>query len=385
MSTMVENVIAAGADNRPPMLERSQYDSWQSSMLLYIQGKEHGKKFLHSVQNGPFQFGTIDILATPTTPASTRVRTIDDLTDEEKIREACDIRPTNIVLQGLPPDIYILDLVSCSSVCRFLNFASSNESDTSKAHYSPEKHTIFVWRDEEDMVEFVRNCPSEFKEYYIQMQVAKRSQAPLPSQSKDDWMILDKSIADQVSTGKKSKGLADQVFTDHDYEELRDGSIEYYIHPHCTRKCGLRMPVYSGFPVGGRWWGRCLASVQIQQFSFVRARTVSTHTCLVQNGVGIHFPKRRARDILNPFALEKEVPLKESLEAHAIRLAKKKGVKGKAILCGVGAAHLPRSDGVPVSVATVSPKDSELLGKLEEAGDAAYQVGRSEQSRCHSI
>ncbi|GJV80172.1 hypothetical protein Tco_1516042 [Tanacetum coccineum] len=61
------------------------------------------------------------------------------------------------------------------------------------------------------------------------------------------------------------------------------------------------------------------------------------------------------RDILNPFALEKEIPLKESLEAHAIRLAKKKGVKGKAILCGVGAAHIPRSDGVPVSVATVSP------------------------------
>ncbi|GJY93376.1 hypothetical protein Tco_0509158 [Tanacetum coccineum] len=93
----------------------------------------------------------------------------------------------------------------------------------------------------------------------------------------------------------------------------------------------------------------------------------------------------RPRDILNPFALEKEIPLKESLEAHAIRLAKKKGVKGKAILCGVGAAHIPRSDGVPVSVATVSPKDSKLLGKLKEAGDAAYQVGSSEQSRCHNI
>ncbi|GJX47320.1 hypothetical protein Tco_0272510 [Tanacetum coccineum] len=36
-----------------------------------------------------------------------------------------------------------------------------------------------------------------------------------------------------------------------------------------------------------------------------------------------------------------EIPLKETLEAHAIRLAKKKGVKGKAILCGVGAAHIP--------------------------------------------
>ncbi|GJV04385.1 hypothetical protein Tco_1337954 [Tanacetum coccineum] len=55
------------------------------------------------------------------------------------------------------------------------------------------------------------------------------------------------------------------------------------------------------------------------------------------------------------------------------RLAKKKGVKGKAILCSVGAAHIPHSDRVPVSVATVLPKDSELLGKLEEAGDAAYQ------------
>ncbi|GKC74473.1 hypothetical protein Tco_1120356, partial [Tanacetum coccineum] len=93
----------------------------------------------------------------------------------------------------------------------------------------------------------------------------------------------------------------------------------------------------------------------------------------------------RPRDILNPFALEKEILLKESLEAHAIRLAKKKGVKGKAILCGVGAAYIPRSDGVPVSVATVSEKDSKLLGRLEEAGDAAYQVGSSERSRCHSI
>ena len=37
-------------------------------------------------------------------------------------------------------------------------------------------------RDGEDMVELVRNCPNEFKEYYIQMQAAKRSQAPLPSQ-----------------------------------------------------------------------------------------------------------------------------------------------------------------------------------------------------------
>ncbi|GKA40270.1 hypothetical protein Tco_0732863 [Tanacetum coccineum] len=36
MSTMAENVIAAGAEHRPPMLEKSKYNSWQSRMLLYI-------------------------------------------------------------------------------------------------------------------------------------------------------------------------------------------------------------------------------------------------------------------------------------------------------------------------------------------------------------
>ncbi|GKB52241.1 hypothetical protein Tco_0902994 [Tanacetum coccineum] len=106
MSTMAGNVIAVGADNRPHMLERSQYDSWQSRMLLYIRGKQHGKHLLESVKNGPIQYGTIDIQDTPTKPPSTRIRTIDDLTEAEKIREAYDIKATNIVLQGLPPDVY---------------------------------------------------------------------------------------------------------------------------------------------------------------------------------------------------------------------------------------------------------------------------------------
>ncbi|KAL4592965.1 hypothetical protein LXL04_005974 [Taraxacum kok-saghyz] len=136
----------------------------------------------------------------------------------------------------IPPELFphILkflsseDLVSCSLVCRFLNFASSDESLWRRLYcmrwgiLPPTKNLresawkkLYIQRDEEDMVEFVRNCPIEFKEYYIQMQVAKRTQAPLPSQLKDDWMILDKSVADQVSIWKRSKGLTDKVFSDH--------------------------------------------------------------------------------------------------------------------------------------------------------------------------
>ncbi|EPS60914.1 hypothetical protein M569_13887, partial [Genlisea aurea] len=70
---------------------------------------------------------------------------------------------------------------------------------------------LYIQRDEEDMAEFVHNCPSEFKEYYIQMQVAKRSQAPIPSQVKDDRISLDKTIADQVSIWKRSRGLSDDA------------------------------------------------------------------------------------------------------------------------------------------------------------------------------
>lgn len=121
------------------------------------------------------------------------------------------------------------DLVSCSLVCRFLNFAAADESLWRRLYsmrwglLPPTKKVrdrawkkLYIQRDEEDMVEFVRDCPAEFKEYYIQMQVAKRSQAPLPSQVKDDTIILDKTVADQVSIWKSSKGLADKVFLDHD-------------------------------------------------------------------------------------------------------------------------------------------------------------------------
>ena len=89
------------------------------------------------------------------------------------------------------------------------------------------------------------------------------------------------------------------------------------------------------------------------------------------------------RHMLNPFALEREVPLKEVLEKHAERAARKKGIKGKAVMCGMGAAHIPRSDGVPVSVATVSPKDALLLMKLQEAKSSAAPVDSPEHR--HSV
>lgn len=136
----------------------------------------------------------------------------------------------------VPPELYhhILkflsseDLISCSLVCRFLSYAASDEAlwrrlycmrwgvlpPSRKLRDCPWKK-LYIQRDEKDMVELVTSCQNEFKEYYIQMQAAKRSQAPHPSQLKDDSLILDKTLADQVSSWKSSRGLSDTVVTDH--------------------------------------------------------------------------------------------------------------------------------------------------------------------------
>ncbi|KAJ4950223.1 hypothetical protein NE237_027055 [Protea cynaroides] len=120
------------------------------------------------------------------------------------------------------------DLVACSLVCKFMNYAASDESLWRRLYCmrwglsAPSKKLcdsawkkLYIQRDGEDMVEFVRNTPSEFKEYYIQMQAAKRSQAPLPSQVNDDHIILDKTLADQVFTWKSSRGLTDELVAGH--------------------------------------------------------------------------------------------------------------------------------------------------------------------------
>ncbi|GJW71886.1 hypothetical protein Tco_0128803 [Tanacetum coccineum] len=106
--SLAENVNVVGDDNRPPMLNKTNYSSWACRMLLYIIGKEHGKLLVDSVLNEPFQYGTMVEPENETTPATIRARTYTDLTDEEKIHESVDIKATNIVLQGLPQDIYNL-------------------------------------------------------------------------------------------------------------------------------------------------------------------------------------------------------------------------------------------------------------------------------------
>lgn len=111
--TSIDDIQAVGSDTRPPMLDRTNYESWSQRIRLYCQGKENGENILKSIDEGPFQMGTTrDVISTSEDGSVTfgidRPRTYHDLNEAEKKRFDADIRASNIVIQGLPKDIYKL-------------------------------------------------------------------------------------------------------------------------------------------------------------------------------------------------------------------------------------------------------------------------------------
>nr|GFA00551.1 hypothetical protein [Tanacetum cinerariifolium] len=89
MTSLDDKAILSGADNRPPMLKKDMYDSWKSRMELYMLNRQHGRMILESIEN-------------------------------EAIQADCDVKATNIILQGLPLEVYAL--VSTHKVnAKFLN------------------------------------------------------------------------------------------------------------------------------------------------------------------------------------------------------------------------------------------------------------------------
>ncbi|GJW01085.1 hypothetical protein Tco_1556336 [Tanacetum coccineum] len=101
-NTLAEYMILSGADNRPPMLDKDLYDSLKIRMELYMQNREHGRMILESVEHDPLIWPTIE------ENGVTRTNKYAELSATEKIQVDCDLKATNIILQGLPSDIYLL-------------------------------------------------------------------------------------------------------------------------------------------------------------------------------------------------------------------------------------------------------------------------------------
>ncbi|GJT36669.1 integrase, catalytic region, zinc finger, CCHC-type containing protein [Tanacetum coccineum] len=101
-NTLTEYMILSGADNRPPMLDKDLYDSWKSQMELYMQNREHGRMILESVEHGPLIWPTVE------ENGVIRTKKYAELSVVKKSQADCDMKATNIILQGLLANIYSL-------------------------------------------------------------------------------------------------------------------------------------------------------------------------------------------------------------------------------------------------------------------------------------
>ncbi|GKF82964.1 hypothetical protein Tco_0244620 [Tanacetum coccineum] len=102
MTTLADKSLISGGDNKPLMLEKHLYDSRKSRMKLYMMNRPHGRMILAIVEKGPLVWPTI------TVDGVTRPKEYAELTPAETIQADCDIKAINIILHGLPTEIYAL-------------------------------------------------------------------------------------------------------------------------------------------------------------------------------------------------------------------------------------------------------------------------------------
>nr|GEX81284.1 hypothetical protein [Tanacetum cinerariifolium] len=102
MTTLVDKAILLGADNHPPMLEKDMYDSWKSRIELYMMNRQHGRMILEFVENGPLLWPSIE------ENGVTRPKKYSELSATKAIQADCDVKANNIILQGLPREVYAL-------------------------------------------------------------------------------------------------------------------------------------------------------------------------------------------------------------------------------------------------------------------------------------
>ena len=73
-----QDIHAAGAENRPPMLSKGGYSQWASRMMRYLKSKTNGNLLIKSIVDGPFKPSQVldpgDPNGTPQYNHSTEIR-----------------------------------------------------------------------------------------------------------------------------------------------------------------------------------------------------------------------------------------------------------------------------------------------------------------------
>nr|GEU88860.1 hypothetical protein [Tanacetum cinerariifolium] len=109
MSTQ-QDIYAAGSESRPPMLNKENYMPWSSLLLRYAKSKPNGKLIHNSIINGPYVRRMIhepgDTNQEVPVNETFHVQNNDELIEKELKQIEADDQAIQIILLGLPKDIY---------------------------------------------------------------------------------------------------------------------------------------------------------------------------------------------------------------------------------------------------------------------------------------
>ncbi|GJT66094.1 hypothetical protein Tco_1017574 [Tanacetum coccineum] len=110
MSTQ-QDIYVAGSKNRPPVLNKDNYVPWSSRLLHYAKSKPNGKLIYNSIMNGPYVRRMIPEPGDPNREVPVaetfHEQTDDELTENEVKQMEVDDQAIQIILMGLPEDIYV--------------------------------------------------------------------------------------------------------------------------------------------------------------------------------------------------------------------------------------------------------------------------------------
>ncbi|GJS06610.1 hypothetical protein Tco_0363406 [Tanacetum coccineum] len=109
MSTQ-QDIYAAGFENHPPMLNKDNYVPWSSRLLCYAKSKLNGKLIHNSIMNGPYVRRMIPEPGDPDREVPVaetfHEQTDNELSEKEVKQMEADDQSIQIILMGLPKDIY---------------------------------------------------------------------------------------------------------------------------------------------------------------------------------------------------------------------------------------------------------------------------------------
>ncbi|GKD48439.1 hypothetical protein Tco_1277415 [Tanacetum coccineum] len=157
-------MILSGAENSSTILKRL-VDSWKSIMEIYMQNKENERMILESVEHGPLIWPTIE------ENGVTGTKKYVELSATEKIQANCDLKEINIILQGLPYDIY--SLVNHHRVAKDL----CEKNSTSNARFTQLINDMNIYKMKMEQFQvntkFLNSLPPEWSKFVTDVKLVK--------------------------------------------------------------------------------------------------------------------------------------------------------------------------------------------------------------------